>query len=36
MSTLEGIILIAGPVLALIAGGLIALYWNPHNEKKDV
>lgn len=30
MSTMEGIILLAGPVLALVIGGLIALYWNPH------
>jgi hypothetical protein len=30
MSTLQGLLLLAGPVLALIVGGLIALCWNPH------
>ena len=35
MSLLEGVALLAAPILALIAGGLIAAYWNPHEKKKN-
>ena len=35
MSTLEGIALLAAPVLALVVGGLIAAYWNPHEKESN-
>ena len=33
MSTLEGIALLAAPILALVVGGLVAAYWNPHEKE---